>query len=50
MRHAVNSSLKMKETKVRGVLPRIEQWLFTHRLLTLLSLAVFTAGMAWFAV
>ncbi|KIF60371.1 efflux RND transporter permease subunit [Pseudomonas fluorescens] len=46
----MNSSLKMKETKVRGVLPRIEQWLFTHRLLTLLSLAVFTAGMAWFAV
>ena len=46
----MNSSLKMTETKVRGVLPRIEQWLFTHRLLTLLSLAVFTVGMAWFAV
>lgn len=46
----MNSSLKMTETKVRGTLPRIEQWFFTHRLLTLLSLAVFTLGMAWFAV
>ncbi|MFQ6346231.1 efflux RND transporter permease subunit [Pseudomonas sp. R11F] len=46
----MNSSLKMKETKVRGVLPRIEQWLFSHRRLTLLTLAMFTLGMAWFAV
>ncbi|AZC95849.1 efflux RND transporter permease subunit [Pseudomonas chlororaphis] len=46
----MNSSVKMSEKKVRGVLPRIEQWLFAHRLLTLVSLGVFTLAMAWFAV
>lgn len=46
----MNSSLNLKQNPVRGVLPRIEQWLFSHRLLTLASLALFTLGMAWFAV
>jgi len=46
----VNSSLNLKQNPVRGVLPRIEQWLFSHRLLTLAGLALFTLGMAWFAV
>ncbi|MFG6202992.1 efflux RND transporter permease subunit [Pseudomonas retamae] len=46
----MNSSLNLKQNPVRGVLPRIEQWLFSHRLLTLASLALFTVGMAWFAV
>jgi len=46
----VNSSLNLKQNPVRGVLPRIEQWLFSHRMLTLASLALFTLGMAWFAV
>ena len=46
----MNSSLNLKQNPVRGVLPRIEQWLFSHRLLTLAGLALFTLGMAWFAV
>jgi predicted RND superfamily exporter protein len=46
----VNSSLNLKQSTSRGVLPRIEQWLFSHRMLTLASLALFTLGMAWFAV
>lgn len=46
----MNSSLNLKQNPVRGVLPRIEQWLFSHRMLTLASLALFTLGMAWFAV
>lgn len=46
----MNSSLNLKQNPVRGVLPRIEQWLFSHRVLTLASLALFTLGMAWFAV
>ena len=46
----MNSSLNLKQSTSRGVLPRIEQWLFSHRMLTLASLALFTLGMAWFAV
>ncbi|WP_434707101.1 MMPL family transporter [Pseudomonas sp. R1-1] len=46
----MNSSLNLKQNPVRGVLPRIEQWLFSHRLLTLAGLALVTLGMAWFAV
>lgn len=46
----MNSSLNLEQSTSRGVLPRIEQWLFSHRMLTLASLALFTLGMAWFAV
>lgn len=34
----------------RGVLPRLEGWLFRQRRLVLVLLAVFTLAMAWFAV
>ncbi|MNF29785.1 Multidrug resistance protein MdtC [compost metagenome] len=34
----------------RGVLPRLEGWLFSQRRLVLVLLALFTLGMAWFAV
>lgn len=34
----------------RGVLPRLEGWLFRRRRLVLALLALFTLGMAWFAV
>lgn len=34
----------------RGVLPRLEDWLFRRRRLVLAMLALFTLGMAWFAV
>ncbi|OWJ89996.1 RND transporter [Pseudomonas sp. A46] len=34
----------------RGVLPRLEGWLFRQRRLVLVLLALFTLGMAWFAV
>lgn len=34
----------------RGVLPRLEDWLFRRRRLVLAMLALFTLGMSWFAV
>ncbi len=34
----------------RGFLPRLEGWLFSQRRLVLVLLALFTLGMAWFAV
>lgn len=34
----------------RGLLPRLEDWLFGHRRLVLAVLSVFTLVMAWFAV
>ncbi|NQD92279.1 RND family transporter, partial [Pseudomonas sp. CrR25] len=34
----------------RGVLPRLEGWLFSQRRLVLVLLALLTLGMAWFAV
>ncbi|MDH4870621.1 efflux RND transporter permease subunit [Pseudomonas sp. BN515] len=46
----MNSSVKLSETPVRGVLPRIEDLLFGHRRLVLAILVLFTLGMAWFAV
>ncbi|MDH4556204.1 RND family transporter [Pseudomonas sp. BN417] len=42
--------LEITEVKRRGVLPRLEDWLFKQRWAVLALLAVFTLGMAWFAV
>ena len=46
----MNSFETLTKERVRGVLPRIEEWLFGHRKLVLMSLGVFTLMMAWFAV
>nr|WP_036997306.1 efflux RND transporter permease subunit [Pseudomonas resinovorans] len=42
--------LEVTEVKRRGVLPRLEGWLFKQRWAVLSLLAAFTLGMAWFAV
>lgn len=46
----MNGSVKLSETRARGLLSRVEGVLFGHRRLVLASLAVFTLIMAWFAV
>lgn len=47
----MNSPVVDKSAKGgRGLLPRLEDWLFSQRRLVLVLLAVFTLGMAWFAV
>lgn len=42
--------LKKSSEGGRGVLPRLEQWLFGHRWLVLAVIMAFTLVMAWFAV
>ncbi|PTR23686.1 RND family transporter [Pseudomonas sp. GV085] len=46
----MNTSVKVPVKRGRGVLPRIESWLFGHRRPVLASLVIFTLIMAWFAV
>ncbi len=46
----MNPSIELSEAPLRGVLPRIEGVLFRYRRLVLTVLALFTLGMAWFAV
>lgn len=43
-------SIQIKETQSRGPLACTEAWLFGHRGWVLAILALFTLGMAWFAV
>ena len=47
----MNTSVVDRSAKGRrGFLPRLEGWLFSQRRLVLALLALFTLGMAWFAV
>ncbi|MEE1886492.1 efflux RND transporter permease subunit [Pseudomonas carassii] len=46
----MNSPVHLSQTPLRGLLARIEGRLFNHRRLVLALLALFTLGMAWFAV
>ena len=46
----MNGSVTLCGNPARGVLPRVERFLFGHRRLVLASLAIFTLIMAWFAV
>lgn len=46
----MNASIKVDEMNARGLLLRIETWLFGHRRAVLVGLAIITLSMAWFAV
>ena len=46
----MNSSVSLPKSTARGMLPRIEQWLFAQRGVVLAVLGLFTLAMAWFAV